>query len=153
MKTLTIAVGLLAMSVLLGSQALADDRCSTRMIAGNWAFATGIGRQSLGPPFPEGEDITAIGIFSIDRHGNLAGKFDVTVEDFLFFPENTVTGTVTVKSDCTGTLTFVTSAGTARTDSIVVISRREILGMTQDPANLWTYQVRRLSKGSSRDDD
>lgn len=153
MKSLMISLLLMGIGLLPTAHALADGSCSTKSIAGRWMFATGIGRQSLGPPFPEDKDITALGIFNIDRRGNLNGKFDVTVEDFLFFPNNTVTGNVAVNADCTGTLTFVTSAGTARTDSIVVVNRREMLAMTQDPANLWTYQVRRLFSDSGRGDD
>ena len=153
MKVTISTILLIGMGLVPVGQTLADDSCSTRSIAGRWMFATGIGRQSLGPPFPEGKDITAIGIFSVDRFGNTTGKFDATVQDFFFLPDNTFTGTVAVNPDCTGTLTFVTSAGTARTDSIVVVSRKEMLGMTQDPANLWTYQVRRLSGKPRGDDD
>jgi len=49
-----------------------------------------------------------------------------------------------------------------RSDSIAVLSRTEILGMSQDSANLWTYQVRRIPsdlrkrgkrRNSDRDDD
>ncbi len=151
MKSLTMAILLMGMGLLPTVQALADGSCSTRSLAGRWMFATGIGRQSLGPPFPVGKDITAIGIFSVDRFGNATGSFDATVQDFFFLPNNTFTGSVIVNADCTGTLTFITSAGTARTDSIVVVSRREILGMTQDPANLWTYQMRRLPNHSAKD--
>jgi hypothetical protein len=153
MKAKVTTLVTIAMSLFLCSPAFAEKRCSTQSIAGNWMFATGIGRQSLGPPFPEGKDITALGILHFDRMGNLTGEFDVTVEDFLFFPNNTVTGTVAVNADCTGTLTFVTSAGTARTDSIVVVNRREMQGMTQDPANLWTYQMKRLSNDTTKGDD
>ncbi len=148
-----MAILLIGMGLLPTVQALADGSCSTRSLAGRWMFATGIGRQSLGPPFPEGKDITAIGIFSVDRFGNATGTFDATVQDFLFLPNNSFTGSITVNPDCTGTLIFTTSAGTARTDSIVVVNRREILGMTQDPANLWTYQMRRLPNNSAKDDD
>ncbi len=153
MKSMMMTILLIGMGLLPAAQALADGVCSTRSMAGRWMFATGIGRQSLGPPFPEGKDITAIGIFSVDRFGNATGKFDATVQDTFFLPNITFTGSVIVNADCTGTLTFITSAGTARTDSIVVVNRREMLGMTQDPANLWTYQVRRLSSGSAKDDD
>ena len=56
-------------------------------------------------------------------------------------------------SDCTGTVSFATSVGSVRTDSIVVVNRREILGMSQDPANLWTYQVRRIAGPGRANDD
>lgn len=126
------------------SEAQAGGKCSTRMVAGKWVFATSIGRQMLGAPFPPGKDITAIGTMNIERNGSLSGKFDATVQDTFFLPDNTYSGAVVVNEDCTGTLTFVTSQGTVRTDSIVVVSRKELIGMSQDPLNLWTYQVRRI---------
>lgn len=134
--------------------ALADKACSTKKMAGNWMFATGIGRQSLGEPFPPDKDVTAIGLINVARDGTLSGKFDVTIEDFGFIPGVEFSGSLMVNPDCTGTLSFVTTVGTVRTDSIVVVNRREILGMTQDPANLWTYQVRRIAgNGGDKDDD
>lgn len=144
MKSMMMTLLLIGTGLLPAAQAWADGACSTRSMAGRWMFATDIGRQSLGAPFPDGKDITAIGIFSVDRAGNVAGHFDATVQDFSFLPDIAFTGSMTVNPDCTGTLTFVTTVGTARTDSIVVVSRRELLGMSQDPSNLWTYQVRRL---------
>jgi hypothetical protein len=138
---LTIALGLIG--VVGTAPALADDKscsCSTQMLAGHWVFATEVGQQKLLP----GGDITAIGTVNIDRDGNLSGKFDATVAEFAFLPNNTFTGSVTVNPDCTGTQTFVTSAGTGRTDSIVVLSRDEIWGMSRDPLNLWTFRGRRI---------
>lgn len=126
-------------------------KCGTRQMSGNWLFATAIGRQALGEPFPPGKDITAIGTMDVDRKGVLTGTFDITVQDFGFIPGLTYTGTISVNSDCTGTVTFVTSAGSARTDSIAVVSRNEFFGMSQDPNNLWTYTAKRIS-GRGDDD-
>lgn len=151
MKVLTLIILLTGMSLFPTAQALADGACSTRTIAGSWVFATAIGRQMLG--FPEGKDITAIGTMNITGDGSVSGKFDATVQDTVFLPGNTYSGSVVVNRDCTGTVTFVTSAGTVRTDSIVVVASDEILGMSQDPLNLWTYQVRRVSGKRARDDD
>ncbi len=151
MKALTMTILLMGMGLLPMAQALADGRCSTRAIAGHWVFATNVGRQSVGDPFPPG-DITAIGTMNIDRHGNLSGKFDVTFQDFTFVPDITYSGSVTVNPDCTGTLNFVTSVGTERTDSIVVVNRREMLAMSQDPMNLWNYQLRRISSNNDDSD-
>ena len=154
MKSLMMTILLMGMGLLPTAQALAGGPCSTKAIAGSWVFATGVGRQMLGDPFPPGKDITAIGTMNIDRFGNISGKFDVTVQDFASIPDVTYSGAVTVNPDCTGTLIFVTSVGTERTDSIVVVDRREMLAMSRDPANLWTYQVRRISsKPADVDDD
>jgi hypothetical protein len=140
MKTLTIA---LVSAMLLGTNAWAgdsSDECSTRMLAGRWMFATDVGKQTFFP----GGDITAIGTFRVDRAGNLKGKFDATVANFGFLPGVDFDGTVTVNPDCTGTLTFTTSRGTTRTDSIIVLSGGHVRGMSQDVAFLWTYDMRRL---------
>lgn len=156
MKRHTLTLGAIVLLTLLGRPAVADDSCSIRAIAGNWLFATGIGRQMLGVPFPPDKDITAIGTMNIAADGTLSGTFDITVEDFAFIPGVVYTGSVTVNPDCTGTLNFATSVGSVRTDSIAVISRREILGMSQDHLNLWTYQIRRIAanlNSNSRDDD
>lgn len=140
-----LLIAITALLVSLGGAALADDRCSIRSIAGNWLFATSIGHQMLGEPFPPDKDITAIGTLNIEEDGTLSGTFDVTVEGFAFIPGLFYSGSVLVNPDCTGILSFVTSAGSTRTDSIAVLSRREILAMSQDPMNLWTYQIRRIA--------
>lgn len=141
-------VAILAVAaLLLGSSASdADDnghqKCSLKKVAGYWAFATDVGRQMLGP----GGDITALGTMTLNRDGDVNGIFDFTIEDAISLTDVTFTGTLEVNADCRGTLEFVTSTGSVRTDSIVVINRREMLGMSRDPANLWTYSVRRLGK-------
>ncbi len=118
--------------------------CSVASVAGEWVFATAVGRQAF-PDTPEG-DITAIGTMNTDAEGNLSGVFQFTIEDLASLPDVPYSGSITVGEDCRGTVTFVTGTGSARTDSIVVVSPNEFLGMSQDPANLWTYQARRISR-------
>ncbi len=158
MKRNALALGAISLLMLLGRPALAGDGCSVRDIAGKWMFATGIGRQMLGGDIPPGKDITAIGTMNIARNGTLSGTFDVTVQDAFFFPGVTYVGNIVVNRDCTGTVTFETSLGSVRSDSIALVSRREMLAMSQDPLNLWTYQIRRVAAnlrgyGRDRDDD
>lgn len=152
MKSLKMTVLLMGIGLLPAAQALADGPCSVKDLAGRWVFATDVGRQALGDPFPPGKDITAIGVFNVSKDGSVNGQFDATVQDSFFLPANTFTGSMTVNPDCTGTVVFITSAGTSRMDSIVVVNRSEILGMSQDPMNLWNYQVRRLSSKPANDD-
>ncbi len=152
MKTSIKTLLCVFLGVATGAEALADGPCSNRAIAGKWVFATGIGRQMLGAPFPADKDITAIGTMNIAADGSLTGTFDATVQDTFFLPDLTYSGSVVINDDCTGTITFVTSAGSARTDSVVVVSPKEMLAMSQDPLNLWTYQVRRISGAPGRDD-
>jgi hypothetical protein len=124
---------------------LAPRGCSLRDVAGKWLFATSIGRQML-PNFPPDKDITALGTMNVNRDGSMSGTFDVTVQDSFFIPGIRYEGSVVINPDCTGTVTFVTEVGSARTDSIAVVGRNEMLGMSQDPLNLWSYQVRRIGK-------
>ena len=137
---------LLSVSLMAGfaGQAQADDDgCSTRMMAGRWVFATGIGHQTLAQA-PAPGDITAIGTMNVNRAGELEGVFNVTFEGTAFVPGIPYSGTITVNADCTGTVSFVTGVGSVRSDSIVVLNRYEFWGMSEDPLNLWTYQARRL---------
>jgi hypothetical protein len=147
MRALT-KLTLLAAACCLAGGASADhdsSRCSTQMLAGRWLFATGVGHQALNPAAPS--DITALGTMNIHRNGTLDGVFDVTFDKLVFRGGVLYSGTVVVNPDCTGTLSFVTSNGTARTDSIAVLNRYEIWGMSQDTKNLWTYQARRIAGG------
>ncbi len=136
-----VSYTLCAIGLLLAQSAFATNDCSTRSLAGRWMFATDVGHQAR---FPGGGDITAIGTFHVDRQGNVSGRFDATVQDFGFLSGVGFTGTFVVNRDCTGTLTFVTSNGATRTDSIVVVDPWRIRGMSQDISNLWTYNAERL---------
>jgi hypothetical protein len=120
--------------------------CSTEMLAGRWLFATGIGHQQLAnSPAPPG-DITALGTMNIRRNGTLEGRFDVTFAGFASVPDLVYSGSVILNEDCTGTLSFVTSTGSSRTDSIALVEHAEIWAMSRDPDNLWTYRVRRIAR-------
>ena len=146
---LVLVIGLVM--ALPGGVASAGNGCSVKAVAGQWLFATGIGRQMLGAPFPPDKDITALGTMNINRDGSLSRTLDVNVEDFGFIQGSVYEGSLTVNPDGTGTISFVTSVGSVRTDSIAVVSRKEMIGMSQDPANLWTYQVRRIAANLRRD--
>jgi hypothetical protein len=141
------ALLLAALALPLSSAAFADgapEGCSAEQLVGRWIFATDVGHQQLQNAPPPG-DITAIGTMNIRRNGELEGTFDVTFEGAAAVRGVLYSGTVSVNADCTGTLTFVTSRGTSRTDSIAVLNRYEIVGMSLDPKNLWTYRARRLA--------
>lgn len=150
MKRYSTCLLALIACALYGGPVHADKGCSVKQLAGNWMFATGIGRQMLG--FPPDSDMSAIGIFSIDKDGNVNGRFDVTIENVDAMRGIEYWGEATVNDDCTGTIAFTTSVGSTRTDSIVVVDRSEMLAMSLDPLNLWTYQMRRLQGHRGRRD-
>jgi|GEM_PF-2179315 len=136
------ATALVVMST--ASAASAGDRpCDLKYVAGEWVFITDVGRQAL---FPDAGDPTAMGTFNIGKDGSLSGTFDATFEGFMHLPDIPFNGTVTVGDDCRGTVEFVTGAGSARTDSLVVINGNEMRGMSQDINNLWTYTIRRIER-------
>ena len=139
--TMKTTITALTLALLFGTQAFASESqdCSARMLAGRWMFATDVGEQTFFP----GGDITAIGTFRVDRNGNLTGVFDATVAGWMHLPGVTFTGAFTVNPDCTGSLSFVTGNGRARTDSIVILGDR-IRGMSRDIQFLWTYEARRM---------
>ena len=128
-------------ALLLGSNAFAAEsqECSARQLAGRWMFATDVGKQTFFP----GGDITAIGTFRTDRAGKIKGTFDATVANYMYLPGVAFEGSCVINADCTGTLTFVTARGTARTDTIVVLGDT-IRGMSQDTTFLWTYEAKRM---------
>lgn len=146
---------LVAAAVILSSATVPDAAgrdnglCSVRTLRGHWLFATGMG-ELFYEPFA-GRTITALGTMDFDGQGNLQGSFDNTIADFGAFLDNTYWGTVTVDPDCTGTIQFTTSSGSQRTDSIALVRRDEVWGMSLDPKNPWTYIVRRVPAYRARD--
>lgn len=137
----TVIAAALLVAPIVGAQ---ERPCNLDFVAGEWMFATDVGRQALVPS--EG-DITAIGVFDVAADGTLKGVFDVTFEDFMHVPDVPYDGTIAVGSDCRGTVTFVTGTGSMRTDSIVVVNANEMIGMSQDINNLWNYTMRRIDRG------
>jgi hypothetical protein len=136
--TLLIVSLLLAPAVLAGNASKRAFTCSESHLIGKWVFATEIGNfTGFGP-------ITALGTLKVERGGALNGKFDATVGDAVFLPDNTYTGSIDVGRDCRGTLTFTDSTGASRTDSIVVVNYDEFWGMSQNPGVLWTYRAKRI---------
>ena len=87
MKKVNPAYMIVPICLFFALPAFADGRCSTKSLAGKWVFATGIGRQMLGEPFPPNKDITAIGTMNIAKDGSLSGVFDATVQDTFFLPD------------------------------------------------------------------
>jgi hypothetical protein len=148
-----ITVTLFSVSLLLTTAAIGKDGkddCATRDLAGRWIFATDVGQQQLFLPSTEG-GITSLGTMNIDKQGNLSGEFDFVVGGFITATGNTYTGTVSLATNCTGTLTFRDSTGNSRTDRIALVSKDEVWAMSLDPSWLWTYKMRKISRKSVKD--
>jgi len=92
------------------------------------------------PPFPFGE----AGIVKLDGAGMvLSGKSTVNLGGVVLQP--TATGSYTVNSDCTGTITIKSSAGFVLHDSIVVTDRgRRTVEVQTDPFTVITRTLEKI---------
>ena len=87
---------------LAGAGAVEDGRaCSLRSVAGEWGYTfTG----TLNYPTPTGPTLFAgVGKYIFDAEGNVSSTQTSSLGGTVV--ENTITGTITVNSDCTGTIT------------------------------------------------
>ena len=125
----------------------ADDdnrRCSVASLNGTYAMqaqGTIVGQlPSLpSPPFP----FAQAGIIAFDGAGNLFGKSTVNLGGLVLQP--TFTGTYTVNSDCTGTITVNSSEGLVLHDATVVIrGGRGFRDVQTDPFSVITRSGERL---------
>lgn len=132
----------------ISAPALAQDNghafCSVEALAGNWVFAS----NDAGRFFEDGtatEVATVMGSLSIETDGTFDGEFDLIFGGVIALLDVFWEGEMTVDPDCRGTTFFsVPAFGTSRSDTIAVVSAHEILGMSLDPTNIWSYQMRKL---------
>jgi hypothetical protein len=98
-RTTLLMISLVAVCVAVVPAAQAADHCSNAKAAGNWGFTlTGTLILPTGP-VPG----AAVGRFSADAAGNVSGTEARNVGGG--FADETITGSWTVNSDCTVTLT------------------------------------------------
>lgn len=94
-----VALLCLVFAATLASVARADDHaCSNRSVAGGYGYTTTGTRLGIGL-------VAGVGVFTLDRNGDLSGKQTVSFNGVI--ANETYTGTYTVNSDCTGTATLV----------------------------------------------
>jgi hypothetical protein len=74
-----------------------DHRCSLASAAGNWGFTDSGAVINVGPR-------TAVGVFTLDGNGNLLNGIATSSLNGTLYDE-TFSGSYTVSSNCTGTLT------------------------------------------------
>src|SRR6202165_3038198 len=97
--TLTIiSVVTLCMGLACAPDAEHNGRCSAANVAGKWAYTyTGtIILPTAAVP------VATVGSFTLDTHGNVTATQNRSVGGV--YAQETVTGTITVKGNCTGTL-------------------------------------------------
>ncbi len=125
--------------------------CSVETIAGSWMYATDL-MEFINPYTLElVQKGTSLGRMIIDSGGNLTGSYNTTLyrawKDPIIRHIPNWVGTVTVNSDCTGTLSFG-----SRVDNLVISSDgSEFWGMVQTagPGALISYRAKRTGPGQS----
>ncbi len=98
-RTTFVIISAVTICMALASAAYAEDggSCSTAKVAGKWAYTyTGT------VIFPTAIPVATVGSFTQDTKGNLAGSQNRSLGGVS--AQETITGTVTVNGDCTGTL-------------------------------------------------
>ena len=98
----TICFAVLTLSI--AAAALAEDRgiCSDSRVAGEWGYS-GTGTLFLPPNDPAPVPFAIVGRWTLDAEGNVSGTQTSSLGGTT--SEDMLTGTATVNSDCTGTLT------------------------------------------------
>jgi hypothetical protein len=97
-----IALLCVAFAATLAPAATAEDHaCSNRSVAGSYGYTTTGTRLGIGP-------VAGVGVFTLDRTGDLSGKQTVSFNGVI--ANETYTGTYAVNSDCTGAATLVVNS-------------------------------------------
>ena len=122
-----------------------EESCSVASLHGTYAIhaqGTIVGQLPPpfpAPPFPFGE----AGILKLDGAGMLSGTSTVNLGGVVLQP--TATGSYTVNSDCTGSITIQSSAGFVLHDSIVVTDRgRRTVEVQTDPFTVITRTLEKI---------
>jgi hypothetical protein len=93
-RTSTVAcVAALALGIVSAAQA-GTQKCSLATVAGTYGLTTTGSIPAIGP-------VSAVGLVTIDKSGNLSGSQTRSLNGAL--GDETFTGTATVNPDCTGT--------------------------------------------------
>jgi hypothetical protein len=100
-RTTLVAISIATLYMTLAPAAQADDRCSTAKAAGDWGFILTGTLLLLAGPVPA----AAIAAGTFDAQGNIISVTEARNVGGNFANE-TITGSWTVNSDCTGTLTI-----------------------------------------------
>lgn len=117
----------------------ADDQrgCSYRSVSGEWGYLESGSFLSdpNSPAYPNDNPTASLGTFSLDRNGNIRGRGSFNGGGVLLL---TYSGTYTVNSDCTGTMTVDIVAngedqGIFHYNLVFVDSSREVFMVSMEP--------------------
>jgi hypothetical protein len=111
--TLAIAAVLMGLSVL---PAAADEKCSDASLKGDYAYAVNGTEVTVPPVGP----VAILGKITADGKGSFSGSVNGSIAGAFILTDVPVSGTYSVASDCTGTLTTVYPAFTAHFSLVLV---------------------------------
>ena len=111
--TLAIAALLMGLSVL--PAAAADKGCSNSSLEGDYAYAVNSTSLTIAPVGP----VAILGKITADGQGSFSGSINGSIAGNIL-TDVPITGTYSVASDCTGTLTTVYPAYTAHFSLVLV---------------------------------
>jgi hypothetical protein len=135
---------LVAGLVLVTSALRADERCSTRSVAGDFGFTVVGTRLPVGPA-------ASVGSVHFDRDGNLTGSQTLSIGGTIVQGE-VLTGTYTVDADCAGSATIVVSntpfPRTAHLDVVWINSSDEFRAIFADTGLILTVDGKRIHHGN-----
>jgi hypothetical protein len=112
----------------LGSAADDGRHCKEASLEGDWGFTL----SGTVTPAPAVTPAAAVGIFTVDRVGNVSGRDTVSANGTVL--QETFSGTLIVNPDCTGSATLDSSiVGETHLDFVLVAKKKEILLIRKDP--------------------
>ena len=125
------------------SAVYASSGCSNATLTGNYAFNY-TGFTTPHSPVTGNEDpIAVVGVFALDGNGNASISSTLAFLGAIH-PNQTGSGTYTVNSDCTGSMSFTTGDVAGVTLNTVVIGGgTEIFGIDTRPSFTTTFHAKK----------
>jgi hypothetical protein len=111
----------------------ASTGCTDATLTGNYAFNfSGFGTRVANQPKGSEVPLVAVGVFGFDGTGNHSASFTL-VQNGAVLTGNTASGTYTVNSDCTGSITWTAGTFAGTPFNIAVINGgAEMFGIETD---------------------
>lgn len=124
----------------------ASSGCTVATLNGHYAFTdSGFAAPPREPVIlstPE-VPVAATGVLTFNGAGNVSFNFNLAINGSIF-PPSSDTGTYTVNSDCTGSMSFTSGDIVPVGFSMVIIGGgTEVVGILTDPGNTQTYDAKK----------
>jgi hypothetical protein len=115
--------------------------CSDATLTGNYAINLS-GFTSQGPTTGSAIPVTVVGVFAFDGAGNLSAGYSESTNGAIATGQ-TGSGTYTVNSDCSGSLTFTAGNAVGFTANTVIIGAgKEVFGISTNAGNTDTFDAK-----------